>query len=150
VLDGLGEEHALRVMRVLKELVTGRGTPGLASENACVSPHLRKPKTIFIASKLKAVVDETDATIFLGSASDMIGSKSVTPTAAAATATYGPDASLLAAGGAVALAASPASATSVSSSHDASSLESKRDFEGTTDDATVGTLCRPPGWGLGL
>eukprot|EP01065_Artemidia_motanka_P020665 TRINITY_DN24728_c0_g1_i1.p1 TRINITY_DN24728_c0_g1~~TRINITY_DN24728_c0_g1_i1.p1 ORF type:complete len:879 (+),score=273.21 TRINITY_DN24728_c0_g1_i1:499-3135(+) len=62
-LDLLGERGALRVVSVLNEAVRCRAVPVLESENRRIPVRLRKPKTVFVATKLAAVEQACDHTI---------------------------------------------------------------------------------------
>ena len=62
-LDGIGERHMERVIKVLHELIDNRGLPCLESEIGESPLALRKVKTVIISSKLHHVVDLADSVL---------------------------------------------------------------------------------------
>ena len=64
-LDGIGERHMERVIKVLHELIDNRGLPCLESELGETPLALRKPKTVIVSSKLYHVEDLADSVLSL-------------------------------------------------------------------------------------
>ena len=64
-LDGIGEKHMEKVLKVLRELIDHRGLPCLQSELGATPLALRKPKTVIVSSKLYHVEDLADSVLSL-------------------------------------------------------------------------------------
>ena len=62
-LDGIGEEHMEKIIKVFCELIDNRGLPILESELGETPLALRKPKTVILSSKLHHVVDLADSVL---------------------------------------------------------------------------------------
>eukprot|EP00756_Hemistasia_phaeocysticola_P033862 Hpha_TRINITY_DN16488_c1_g14::TRINITY_DN16488_c1_g14_i1::g.163229::m.163229 len=62
-LDLLGEEGAVRVLGVLDEWVQNRAVPHLESASKGIPMRLRKPKTLFVTTKLSVVAEACNHTI---------------------------------------------------------------------------------------
>ena len=62
-LDGIGERHMERVVKVLHELIDHRGLPCLESEIGEQPLALRKVKTVVLSSKLHHVCDLADSVL---------------------------------------------------------------------------------------
>lgn len=62
-LDGIGERHMERVIKVLHELIDHRGLPCLESEVGSQPLALRKVKTVILSSKLHHVCDLADSVL---------------------------------------------------------------------------------------